>query len=149
MSYSQKPSDVLAVLGVVNPQTVNNAAVTTPWIVLNRAQKVLFVLLLGAIDTTLTAIKLQAATDNAGTGAVDISGKSATSLATTDDNKQVLLNIDAGELADVGANYSYVRLTATVGNGATGAVVSAVVLGTDARYQPASQLNSATVAQVV
>lgn len=146
--YTEKPSERVALLAVVNPQTVNNAAFTTPWVKLDRAQRAMVTLLIGNIDTTLTTIKLQAAQDNAGTGVVDLSGKTATSLTATDDNKQIELNVDAADVNDAGLNYTHFRLTATVGNGTIGAVVAAIVQGFDTLYHPASMFNNASVAQV-
>lgn len=142
--YTQKISEDLAVLAVANPALVDNAAVATGWVKLDKAQRALALFVVGATDIGITSILVQEATDGSGTGAATL--KSATNLTATDDNKQVLINVDAAELSN---GYSHVRFTATVGDGTVGAQVCAVILGACTRWKPASMFNAASVTQVV
>lgn len=144
--FTAKPSERVAVMDVADPALVDNAAKTTGWIKLDKAQRVLGILLLGATDIGVTAIKAQEAKDGAGVGAQDLTGKSATDLTATDDNKQVLINVDA---ADLSPTYTHVRFTATVGDGVAGAQIAWILLGLDLRYQKASDFNDTSVAQIV
>ena len=144
--YTEKLSEQLAVLGVGNPQLADNVAVATGWIKLDKAQRVLGILLMGATDIGVSAIKAQEATDSGGTGAQDLTGKSATNLTATDDNKHVLINVDAAELSN---GYTHVRFTATAGDGTAGAYLAWLILGGNTRWHPASAYNAASVAQIV
>lgn len=144
--YTSKPSERVAVLDVADPALVDNAAKATGWIKLDKAARALGILLLGATDIGVTAIKVQEAKDSSGTGAQDLTGKAATDLTATDDNKQVLINVDAADLSPL---YTHVKFTATAGDGTSGAQLAWVVLGFDLAYQPADDFNDTSVTQIV
>lgn len=143
--YSAQPSEKVAVVGTIDPQSANNTTKDTDWVDLRKFQEALFIALVGAIDSTID-VKLQEAQDASGTGVQDISGKSATQLAATDDNKQVVLNLKAEELTKTG--YTHARMRLTLGNG-TAQLVAGVALGLCPRHGPASDDDLADVAQIV
>src|SRR5262245_8136815 len=140
------PSQKLALAAVVDPKNGNNAANASGYLDLRKFRQALFVLLAGSIDQTVD-FKLQEAKDSAGTGVQDLSGKSITQFAATDDNKQALINIRAEEMT-VNSGYTHVRAVATVGNGTTN-LISVVGIGLEPVQEPASGSNLSSVAQVV
>ena len=103
---------------------------------------------LGATDTTIQNIKVQQATDSNGSNPKDVTGKSFTNLTATDDNKILLLYLDVADLDQTSGTtpYNYVNMTATIGSGSTGAVVDIIALGY-AHVLPATDV--VTVAQKV
>lgn len=132
-----------AIVGAIDPQTLNDGSLVSEWVDMSHYRQVAFIVSVGATDTTVDA-KLQYATDDQGTGADDISGKAVTQLTgAAGDNKQVVIEIAAEEMP---ASSGYCALVVIAGSGSTGAVLSAVGIGTVARYAPVSHIDS--VAQV-
>jgi hypothetical protein len=140
-NYTERFTETVALLDTINPALVDDAAAETGWVAVKLYRRIIGVVLLGATDIGVTLIRLLGATDGSGTGSTAI--KTATNLTATDDNKQVLL--EAG--IDALTGYTHVKLTATVGNGSTGAQIAGVLLGSVARY--ADVTHDTTVAQVV
>lgn len=138
-------SEQLALVGVINPQLVDDNTVTTGWIAAKNFKRFLATVQLGATDITVNA-KLQRATDSGGTGAEDIPDKAITQFSATDDNKQALIDLRADELTE---NFSHFRLSITVGNGSTGGYVAATVVAGGLRYGPTTDHDLASVAQIV
>lgn len=128
-----------AIVATIDPQTLNNTSATSDWVAVATYNRVVFLVNVGATDATVNA-KLQSATDSSGTGAADITGKALTSaLTATDDNTQVVLEITADELPDA---TNHCALVVTVGSGSSGALVSAVGVGTVPRNAPVVHLAS-------
>lgn len=136
-------SERIAILGVINPQLVDNGTVTTGWVAMKDVQRAAFIAQLGATDTTST-VSVEEATSSGGAGAQSL--KAATGLVDTDDNKQVIININKDELS---AGFTHVRGKIVGGNGTVGGYMNGLLLGADARSGPLSDLNLASVAQVV
>lgn len=125
-----------ALAGVINPQSLSPGSASSGWVSLAAFERATALLSVGAITANGTVdAKLEQATDSGGTGVKDITGKAITQLtdAGTDDNKQVAIEVTAAEL-DVANEFTHVRLTVTTATAA--ALVAAVVLGFDARYNP-------------
>lgn len=142
-----KGSDKATVVAILDPVSQSAATVTTGWVSMATFFQLLFILQVGALGSSATVdAKLQQASDSSGTGAKDITGKGITQLtkAGTDDNKQVLINCKQDDL-DLANSFTHVRLSVTVATAAC--LISAVGLGLDARYQPATQ--KTTVDEVV
>lgn len=142
MNVNVLPSERATLLGTIDPQAAAAGTYTSDWVSMSDVESVLAILLVGAISLNGTVdAKLQQASDSAGTGAKDLTGKSITQLtdAGTDDNKQVVLNCYADEL-DVANSFTHVRLSVTTATAASD--VAAVLLGMDARYQPVADLAS-------
>jgi len=140
MSYTNvKPSSRAVVAAVLDPVSQAAATVTTGWVSMATYDAVLALLQVGALGASATVdAKIQQATSSGGAGAKDLSpARSITQLtkAGTDDNKQVAINVRSDEL-DVANGYTHVRLSVTVATAAC--LISAVILGFDARYQTAT-----------
>ena len=138
------PSDGVALAGAIDPQLLNNAALTSDWVSLKYFAQVMFVVNFGAMDI-VGDVKIQSADDNSGTNATDISGLSVTQLTATDDNKQVILSVDQSE---VNSGDTHVAVVVTAGDGAAGDYVSAVCLGFNSEYQPAYDYDVASVLEI-
>lgn len=143
-----KLSERIAVVGVIDPQVVDDADATTNWVDMSKHHKVAFVLNIGATDIEVDAKLVEALTDSGGTPQ-DISGLAITQLdATTGENAQTVLEVASNEL-DQADSYRYVALKVTVGDGTSGAYISAIALGGDLRYGPATDVDLASVAEIV
>lgn len=138
-----QPSERAAVAAKVNPANNNNSTQNSDAVDMNKFHEAMFILVLGAVDST-NDFKLQES-PNGSSGWQDISGKSITQLAATDDNKVAIINLKAEELS---AGYRYARAVNTVGNGTTN-ITCAVGMGMKPRYGPASDDDLAAVAQIV
>ncbi len=145
---SLKPSQRAIVAGSINPQSATTVK-TTGWIDVAQFANLLAVISVGVISSTGTVdAKLQQATDNSGTGAKDITGKSITQLtqAGSNSNTQALINLKNDEL-DANGGFRYVQLSVTPATAA--ALISANVLGFDPSYGPADTQAAASVVQIV
>jgi hypothetical protein len=145
---NQKISEGLAVLGTIDPVSQAPGTVSTGWIDQSVFFSLMALINVGAFGASATVdAKLQQATDNAGTGAKDISGKAIVQmLAAGGNNKQALINMKEADL-DTEGGFRFVRLSITVGAAAT--LVSAAVIGGVPRFQPANAYNQAGVTQIV
>ncbi len=141
-----KPSSLVDVAAVINPVSQGVATVTTGWVSMALRDAVLALVQTGVLGASATVdAKLQQATDSGGTGAKDITGKAVTQLVkASNDNNQVLINCRSDEL-DIANGFAFVRLSITVGTAAS--LISAALLGFNARYAPIAQ--PAAVVQTV
>jgi len=137
-------NDSLTLAGITGPQTINNVAATSPVIDMSQYDRVMFVLCLGdmAAETIDFNVKSSAVVGMTSPTTV----KSITQLAASasaNDNKQVIIELQADDIAD---GQRYVQATAVTG-GATGGMGVIQVWG-QARYskkaQPASVLQIIT-----
>ena len=143
-----KPTDILSLLGTIDPASVSVGTVNSDYVDLSQASALLAIITTGVLGASGTInAKLVQATSNAGAGKKDIAGKAITPIVkATGDNAQAEINLFAEEL-DSENNYQYVSLELTVGTAAS--QVSAVLLGSAHRYNPASMSNLSSVLQVV
>lgn len=143
-----KPSDFISVAGAIDPQSnAADATKTSDYVDLSQFNALLAVVNVGAVTATgKVDAKLVQATAADGTGKKDISGKAITQLTDASSNKQVEINLFAEEL-DTDNGFRYVALEVT--NTTAAAIVSAVLLGASGRYDPASDNNVASVAEIV
>ena len=112
---------------------------------MSKFHEALFVLQAGAIPTGGSlAAKLQEDSASNFSSPSDLTGKGMTTLADTDDNKQVLFNLKAEEM---GTGKRYARLLVTASAHAN--LVSCLALGVSPRLGPASDDKATTVAQIV
>ena len=146
MLINARLAELLSALATIDPVSQGAGAVSTGWIPAANHERFLATVQTGVMGASATVdAKLQQATDNAGTGAKDITGKAIVQiLKASGDNKQALINLRAEEL-DLANNFTYFRLTVTVGTAAS--LVSAVVQGGVPKNAPASGLNQAGVVQ--
>lgn len=139
-------AEVLSALATIDPVSQAAGTITTGWISAANHERYMALVQTGVMGAggTLDA-KLQQATDGAGTGAKDVTGKAIVQiLKAAGDNKQALINLRAEEL-DLANNFTYFRLSITVGVAAS--LISALVQGGVAKNAPASALNQAGVVQ--
>ena len=146
---TQLPSDRVAVVGVIDPDANAAGTLTTGWISMSDFQSVMAVVQAGTLGSNATIdAKLEQASDASGTGAKDIDGAAITQLteAGGDDDKQAVIYCN-GEDLDLKNDFSHVRLSMTIGTANSDS--SAIVLGLDPRYAPASNGDLASVAEIV
>lgn len=146
---TSRPSEQAAILAAIAPVSQGVGSAVSGWIPVTMFRKIMAVIQTGVLGAAATLdANLQQATSAAGAGAKAITGKSITQLtkAGGDDSKQVIIDLDAAEL-DIAGGFAYVQLTLTVAVAAS--LVSAVLLGFDGRYGPASDQDAASVKQIV
>ncbi len=112
------PSDRSPILDRIAPISQGVGTVTTGWVDVTGLANLMAVIQTGVLGAAATVdAKLQKATDGAGTGVVDITGKAITQLVkATDDNKQAVINLHTEE---IGNTFTHVRLSLTVGAAAS------------------------------
>ena len=142
-----RANDLATIGGAVDPQSANGSTLSSDWLDISRFRSALFVLMTGAIDTTID-FKLVEAKDTIGTGSQDIVGRSITALAATDDNRQVVIGVSEDQLTR-NSGYRYVRGVVTLGTGATASILAMVAIGLAPRFGPASDLRHADCVQVI
>lgn len=146
-TFNAKLSEHLAVVERLSPVSQAAATVTTGWVSMKDAKRLIAIIVTGVLGAAATVdAKLQQATDTSGTGAKDISGKAITQLVkASNDNNEAVINLADDEL-DIANGFNSVRLSLTVGTAAS--LISAVLM-TGTSFEPASDFNKATVVQVV
>ena len=144
----KKIYEEIGIVGCINQQNVKNDTVRSNWIMMTYFDRLMFILNIGTVDTTVNA-KLRQASNSLGTGATDIPGYSMTQLGATDDNKHVIIEIDAATVLATDPTKPYVALVVSVGNGAEGANVYAVGLGKDYDYSYPEDFDLDNVVQIV
>lgn len=132
-------------LDFIQPASRTSAEATTGWLSMRDYHKFAVILMLGAAAANATVdMKLSQATDDAGAGAKDITGKAITTLGGSDDNSEVVIELDSSEL-DVSNSYDYVNVDLLIG-GAAACLTAAVAI----RYQPRfSAVDDSNLAEVV
>lgn len=148
MLINARLAELLSVLATIDPVSQGAGTITTGWIPAANHERFEAIVQTGIMGASGTLDgKLQQAQDSGGTGAKDITGKALTQiLKATGDNKQALINLRAEEL-DLANNYTYFRLSLTVGTAAS--LIAASVLGGVTKNVPASALNQTGVVQNV
>jgi len=148
MIPNTKLQEAVAILDNVAPISQGAGSVTSGWVSMANFHRIAAIIQTGVLGASATLdAKLQQATDSSGTGVKDITGKALVQIVkATGDGKQAMLEVADAEL-DTANGFSYVRLSMTVGTAAS--LVSAIVLGFNARFMPASVLNNATAVQLV
>lgn len=148
MNANLLPSDRAVVAAVIDPDATAAGTVTSGWVHMGTFDTILAIALAGTLGASATFdAKLEQAQDSSGTGAKDITGKAITQLTqagTDESDLQSLINCRADEL-DVANGFDYVRLSITVGTATSDA--GGLIIGMNARYQPAA--DAASVTEVV
>lgn len=147
MHATSIPSEIAAFCGGVQPVSQGVGTVDTGWIAAKDFHSFLAVIQAGVLGAAATLdAKFQQATDNAGAGAKDVTGKSITQMVkATDDGKTSLLNLKTEEL-DVEGGFDFIRVRLTVG--AAASLVGCAVMGFNPRFSPASDFDASTVKEV-
>ncbi len=115
----------------IHPASRNADVATFGWLSMRDYHKAVAIIDIGAIAANGTVnFKLTQATDDAGTGAKDITGKAITALGDTDDNTVLVVELDSSEL-DVSNNYDYINGELSLGGHAAILCQAHLI-----RYQP-------------
>ncbi len=146
---NRTPSEVAAVVGSIDPDAYAASTQTTGYIDMKLFRRFMAIVQAGDIVATgVINAKLIAYTDAAGGGAFDIPGAAITALteAGADSNKQAVINFNTDSLAG-DTKYTHFRLSMVAS--VAGADASAIVLGFDPRYSPATDNDATTVDSIV
>ena len=131
----------LPLVGTVDPQSASAGDYATDVIDMSKFQKVLFYILVGAMTTNGTLdFVVKGDTASGGSFTTTVTGKAITQLtkAGSDDNKQVVVEVTAEDVAQ--QSFRYIKGIVTTATAASLVAVAAV--GVDARYAPADDLSS-------
>lgn len=147
MFTNKKISEGIAQLTNIAPVSQGVGAVTSAWVDVKNAHAIMAIINTGVLGASATVdAKIQQATAVGGTGAKDVTGKAITQIVkATGDGKQAIINFRPQDL-DTNGGFHFVQLSITVGTAAS-LVSGEIMAGT--RYEPASDLNNATVVQIV
>ena len=142
-----QPSERIAVVGTVDPQTVANSEQLTDAVDMAKWHEAMFILCLGNMAAeTIDFGVYESATSGGSYTAV--TGKAATQLAahaSNNDNTQIVINVKAEELS---SGMRYLKGRAITGN-STGGPACVVALGLKPRHAPGSDDDLASVVQIV
>lgn len=138
MSANAKASEQIAVLGTIDPATVKTTAVESDRVDPKLWKRLMVILNVGTIadDLTVTLLKSTATTGGTTTALTTLS------VASSSDNTQQVLSWNADTSYDSAAPYVSVKVSAADTNANT---ISAVVLGVNGHYLPASDNDLASV----
>lgn len=139
-------SDELAIISQIDPAKPSATTLSGDVFDLSKWKKALVVACVGTLGTSACVdVKLQCATTSGGTYADFSPAKAITQLTKvgSDDNKQVLLNLDASALPE---GKRWVKPLLTVTRAAT--FVSLTVLGGNPRHAPVDSSDLASVDEI-
>jgi hypothetical protein len=142
---SSQPSDRVAVVATVDPQTVANAEKLTDAVDMSLWHEAMFVCLLGDMAAETIDFKVKESDAAAGSYAALKSASQLAAHASSNDNKQIVINVKAEELT---AGRRYLKGSLVTG-GATGGPACVVALGLNPRHAPASDDDLADVVEIV
>lgn len=140
------PAEQIAVL-TAKAGTASSTALVTPYVAVPNSPKIFLVAVLGDMASETIDVALYQALDTSGTSGKPL--KAATQLsasASANDNKVIVIGVDASEL-DLANGFVTVAGRCITG-GATGGAVGLTVMGSSLRYGPASLVDSASVVEV-
>lgn len=149
MNSNLKPSDQVAIVGVIDPDANAAATYTTGWVDMAKWGALMAIVMAGTLGASATLdAKIEQATDSSGTGAKDVSGKAISQLtqAGTDSDKQAVINLFADDL-DFNNAFTHARLSMTVATATSDS--GAVLLGLYPRMGGAADSDAATVDEIV
>jgi hypothetical protein len=148
MTPNAKPSEHMAVLATLDPASVAASTVVTTWVPVKNFLALMALIETGVLGASATLdAKLRQATDAAGTGAKDITGKSLVQIVkATGDNKQAFINMKVADL-DTEGGFAFVALSVTIGTAAS--IFGAQLFGMFPRFEDAAAFNQAAVVQNV
>ncbi len=148
MNPNLKFSERNAILATMDPASVAASTVLSAWVPVQKFHSLAALINTGVLGASATLdAKFRQATDATGTGAKDVTGKALTQIVkASGDNKQAVIEVRGDEL-DISNGFGWVALSVTVGTAAS--IFGATLIGTNARYVPASGSNQAGVVQSV
>lgn len=140
------PSEQVAVVGTIDPQTVANTELFTDVVDMALWHNAMFVAMLGNMVAETIDFKLYTCASNGGS-AVEL--KECTQLAahaSSNDSTQLVINLKSQDLLATEARYVKAGL---VTGGATGGPAAVLALGITPRFGPASSNDLATVTEII
>lgn len=156
MGPNQKPSEIVAVLGVIAPVSQAAGAVSTGWVSVKNFYAIMATIQTGVLGASATLdAKIEQATTSGGAGVKDVTGKAITQIVkASGDGKQATITVRPQDL-DTNGGFAFVRLTLTVGTATS--LIGALLQGFYAKFgpvrdpnaSPAVNLGAATVVQDV
>jgi hypothetical protein len=141
-----KPSDLIALCGVIAPQSNAAAATkTTGYVDASLFESFLATISIGAVTATgLVDAKIVQATDTSGTSKKDVTGKAITQASVS--NKQPQIEIFSEELdGENGFTFFAIEVTNTT----AAAIISVEIYGVNPRYIPASGNDVSSVTEII
>ncbi len=149
MSYpNSKGSEQFAIIGRTGPLNAN--AGQSAWIAVGNFHRLLALIDTGANANGVLNAQFLQALDATGTGAKPISGANGLAKALTPiaagnaANVQALSDCSVDEM-DTNNGYAFVQLQITM---SSAGLFAGLLLGINARFEPANSLNAASVAQI-
>lgn len=155
---NQHASEMVAVVGNVDPDVTAASTVTSGWISAANFYTYMAVLQCGTLGISASVTsKIEKATSSGGANSTDLTGASTTALTGigADSDKQAVISFRQDDLGRTGTTpYTHFRLSITVaddGSSPTGATsdIGGIVLGVGPRVAPASGYDASTVDEVV
>ena len=145
---AMKASQRVAVVGSISPVSQGAGTATSAWIDATTFHNYLAILKTGVLGASATLdAKIQQATDNAGAGVKDVTGRAITQLVkASNDNNQAEIDLKQEDL-DFANGFKFFRLSMTVATAAS--LIDATILSVDPRYGFASDNDAAAVVQIV
>ena len=147
MTARSKLTEKLAVVSVIDPDAYTARTLTGDYVDMSKFNRVMFVFMAGEMASSGELDgAIHEATNDTGGGARLIAGKEITTLweHTTDDDKQAIIEVDAGDLS---AGYDFVAPVMVIGTDAVDA--ACVGLAGVPRYHPAAADDLASVDEIV
>jgi hypothetical protein len=142
---SNKPSESMAILATIDPQAAGTTTASTDAIDCRYPRFVTFLVSTGAVLATGTVDFIVREMTASTTGTTTVAGGVAAItqlVGTADSNKQVIVEVDTRKL---GNRYIKGVLTTGTANG----IGHVIALGSEMRYQPASDYDLASVDEIV
>lgn len=146
--FQERLSEGIAVLSSIDPDAYAAGSYNGDVIDMKLVRRVLYIVSVGTLGSSATVdFLVKGDTTSGGSYTTTVTGKAITQLtqAGSDDDKQVLVEVTAEEVAAQG--FRYIRDTLTVATAACDAGV--VGLGGALRYAPASDYDLASVDEIV
>jgi len=135
-----------AVVATIDPDAYTAATYTTDGVDMDVFPQCIFIVMVGDMETGSTVdFSITRSTDNSTFVAMS-PAKAITQLtaAGTDDDKQVVIHVDAAELGD---GYRYCQGSLVIADAASDAAV--VAIADHSRYKPATDYDLASVDEIV
>jgi hypothetical protein len=148
MTPNAKPSEHLSLLATINPISQGAGTATSGWVAVKNHHALMALIQTGVLGASATVdAKLQQATDGAGAGAKDVTGKAITQIVkASGDNKQAMINMKVADL-DTEGGFAFVQLSITVATAAS--LIAGSLYGAFPRFEDGAAFNQAGVVQVV
>lgn len=144
--FTERLSEKLAIVATIDPASKTANTYYTDDIDMKYWRRVIFILTLGAMTTNSTVdfSVVEGASASPTTAMSPAKGITQLTAASTDDNKQVVVEVAVEELA---AGSRYIRGKLVVGTAAT--IVGVIALADVGRYKPESAFDLASVDEIV